>query len=120
MFGGEVRMERDVEQPGESAHVHRRQAGDRRRIEHAVADDAKPAGPLGDEHVAVRQPRHAPRMRQLAASTIDDADLVLFGGVEDDRAGRQRHGGDADRQPAAAAALLGGSRTTSTGKHEQQ
>ena len=41
-------------------------AGDRLGIERAVADDAKAAGPLGDEHVAVGQEREAPRIHQPA------------------------------------------------------
>ena len=72
-----------------------------------LADQAKPAGALGDEHVAVRQPRHAPRVRQLARDDRD-ANLVLFGRVEDDGPGGQRHLGDADGEPAAPPALLRG------------
>ena len=41
---------------------------DRLRLERALADDAQPAGPLGDEHVAVRQEGEAPRVRQPLAT----------------------------------------------------
>ena len=39
-------------------------------------------------------------------ATIDDADLVLFGRVEDHGPGGQRHLGDANGEPAAPSALL--------------
>jgi hypothetical protein len=37
----------------------------------------------------------------------DDADFVLFGGVDDDRTCGQRHFGDADGHAAATTSLLG-------------
>ena len=54
---GKLRMERDVHvavngagQAGLAGPVGRRAAGDRLRIEHAVADDPQLAGALGDQH----------------------------------------------------------------------
>ena len=46
-------MQRDVHQTGiHRPRAHLRQAGDRLRIEHALADDAQASCPLGDEDVA--------------------------------------------------------------------
>jgi hypothetical protein len=84
----------------------------------ALAKEAEPAGPLGDEQVAVRQPRHAPRMRQRLRDD-DDADLVLFGGVEDDRTGGQRHFRDAHREASASSALLRRDRGHEARQHEK-
>jgi len=48
-------MERDVHQSRHrAAREHLRRAGHRRRIEHAVAEDAKTSGALGDQDAAVR------------------------------------------------------------------
>ena len=80
---GEPRMEREVHQAGEPGRLHLRQAGDRRRIEHAVADDAQASGALGDEDAAVGQKRHAPRL--VEALGDDEPNLVLDGRVHHDR-----------------------------------
>ena len=91
----ELRMKHDVHQavhrarqPGLAGAVVRRHAGDRLRIELAVADDAQLPHPLGDEHGAVGQPRHAVRIRQTLGDD-DDADPLPFAGVVDKRARRR-------------------------------
>ena len=62
---GVARMDRDVHHPGApGAHVRLGHAGDRLRIEHAVADDPQPPPELGDQDVAVRQERERPGVRE--------------------------------------------------------
>ena len=60
----ELRVDGDFEQPALPDREHLGRPGHRRRVERAAADDAQLPGLLGDEHVAVRQEREAPRRRQ--------------------------------------------------------
>ena len=95
---GEPRMQRDVHEAAVAVGPHTRHAGNRRRIEYAVADDAEPAGPFGDQHAAVREKRDAPWMRQPSGHDAD-ADLVLFGRIEHERSRTERRHGQADDGP---------------------
>ena len=92
---GEPRMERDVHEAAVAVRPHAGHAGDRRRIEDAVADDADPAGPFGDQHAPVRQEGDGPRVRETPGDDAH-ADLVLFGGIEHKRPRAQRRDGHAD------------------------
>ena len=65
-------IERHVEQAALAAREHRGQSGHRRRQLAVGAEHAQPAGPLGDQHLAARQERHAPRILQA----FDDGDDV--------------------------------------------
>ena len=76
---GEGGIQRDVQQPALAAGVDRRHARDRLGLEHAVPDDAQAAGALGDQDVAVRQERHAPRMLEPAHHG-DQLERRLLGG----------------------------------------
>ena len=78
---GEPRMEGDIHQTAVAVGPDRRHARNRLRVEHAVANDTEPAGPLGDQHAAVGKERDGPRMRESPGHDAD-ADLVLLGGVE--------------------------------------
>ena len=91
-----------------STAPHRRHAGDRLRIEHAVADDPQAALALGDEHVAVGQERQAPGMGQTGRDDAD-ADLVErgFERLRQRRQGWRRPGGS---RAAAAASQRPGRR----------
>src|SRR6185312_7631349 len=61
----EIGIESDVEQTiRDPFGVHRRHAGDRSGIEHAVANDAQAPGALGDQNRSVGQEGRAPRMDQ--------------------------------------------------------
>src|SRR5262245_47651099 len=71
-------MERDVHQSAVAYGPHARDTGNRRRVEHAVADHANAPGPFRDQHGAVGQKHHTPRMRQ-AFGDNGDANLLLFG-----------------------------------------
>jgi hypothetical protein len=66
----EVGVNGHIEQTALPACVHFRHTRDRLRIENAVANDAQPPGPLGNQDVAIRQKRHPPRVLQ----TFDDID----------------------------------------------
>ena len=78
----EVGMHGHVHQPAVAVGPHLRHAGDRVRVERAVAHDAKAAVALGDEHPAAGQERDGPGMRQ-SSDDRGDVDRVLFGGVDD-------------------------------------
>ena len=60
----ELRMDGDFEQPALPDREHLGRPGHRLRVERAAADDPQLSRLLGDEHVAVRQEREAPRRRQ--------------------------------------------------------
>ena len=47
-----------------------RHAGNGRRVEHAVADDAEAALPLGDQQAPVGEKDEAPRVRQPLVTTV--------------------------------------------------
>jgi hypothetical protein len=55
-------MQSDVEQPAGSAGLNLRHACNGRRIEITIAENPQLPGPLRDQHVPIRKPRHAPRM----------------------------------------------------------
>ncbi len=93
---GELRMERDVHQASQAGGLHLRQAGDGRRIEHAVADDPQPTGALRDQDAAVGQKRHAPGLVETFGH--DETNLVLDRRVHHDRSVRQRRRGPVDRR----------------------
>jgi hypothetical protein len=59
-------MQGDVEESDEEVRPHLWDSSDRLRIEHTVADDPKPTGALGDEHVAIGKKGDAPRMRKTS------------------------------------------------------
>ena len=61
--------------------MHRRYAGYRFRVEHAVSDDSQAARSFGDERTPIRQKRQTPRMGQ---ATCDDhqTHLWVLGRVE--------------------------------------
>jgi hypothetical protein len=83
---GELRMENDLQQSGQNRAVDSRNAGDRLRVQNAPTDDPQAARiPLGDQNVAVREKREAPRMRQ--AFHDRHADLRL-GGLDEERSVR--------------------------------
>ena len=89
LIGGERRVDGDVEQAALAARVHRRQTG--HRLGHLLAvgaHDAQPAGPLGDEHLAVGQEREAPRVDQPFGDGLDverDVELLLGARASDRR-----------------------------------
>ena len=86
---GEARVEHDVHQPRQPLRLHHRHAADRRRVEHAVLQQAQPARPLGDEHAAVGKPGEAPRVGE-AAGDDRHLDLVLLRRVEHPRTVAER------------------------------
>ena len=106
----ELRVQRDLHQPAETAGDDLRHAGDRCGIEHAVAQPAQLTRALRDQHVAcpersrgaARQPHHAPRRRHPARHH-DDADVLALGGRKIERLVRQRHGGNPARRDRRAA-----------------
>ena len=63
----------------------------------------RPAAAFGDEHLPVGEERQAPRVVQ-APRHDDDADFVLFSGIEDKRSRAERRPADPDGR---ASALLG-------------
>jgi len=108
-------MEHDIHQPAESKRLRFRHAGDRLRVEHAVADDPELAGAqLGDEHAAIREKREAPGLGEVPGDH-HDADLVLLGGVEHERAVAERRSHDADRSGRLAAAATPRAPTLTSG-----
>ena len=86
---GEVRVERDVEQPADPRRVDRRQAGYGDRVELALADRPQAAVAFRDQDLAAGQERHAPRPRDAR----DDfrVDFARFG-LEIPRTGAERFG----------------------------
>ena len=75
----ECRMQHDIHQPCLGAAVdHLRHSGNRVRIDHAVADDAKRAGTLGDQNRAVGQERETVWMRE-ALRDDRHTDLLRLG-----------------------------------------
>ena len=68
-------MQRDVEEARQALRAHLGHAGDRLRIEHAVADDAQLPAALRHEHLAARQPDETPRTLE-AARVHDDANVL--------------------------------------------
>ena len=92
----EVRVHGDFLHAALALRAHGGHSGHRRRQQLAAADDAQRAGviagaALRDEHVAVRQPSHAPRIAQAFG---DRHDLEGLAG----RAGRLRQRGSGNRQ----------------------
>ena len=86
----ESRVKRDVHQAGHRAERHHgRRAGDRRRVELAVAHDPKAALALGNQDGAVREKRDAPRMGQ-ALGHDDGTKAALLVAVEQERAVAER------------------------------
>ena len=76
----EPRIDRDVEQAALAARVDRRKPGDGLGQLPVGGDDAQAARPLGHEHLAVRQERHAPRILERAGDRDDverDVRLLL-------------------------------------------
>src|SRR5436190_15428680 len=67
-------MKRDVEQSAGSASLYLWNCGNRLGIEHTIADDSQLPRTFRNQHVAVGQPRHAPRMRKALRN---DGDLDL-------------------------------------------
>ena len=92
---GETWMERDIHQAAVAVRSHARHAGDRRRVEHAVADQADPAGPFGDQHAPIREEGDTPRVRETPGDDAH-ADFVLFGRVDHKRPWTQWRHGHAD------------------------
>ena len=81
MVRRELRMEREIHVAVDRArltrHAELRATGPPAigfGIEHAVANQAEPAFPLGHEHVAVGEKSHAPRKRERLS---DDDDRIL-------------------------------------------
>ena len=62
--GREVRVDRHLHHPALAHRHHVGNAGNGIGKQRAVADDAKPTGALGDQHVAPGQERHRPRVHQ--------------------------------------------------------
>ena len=91
LVAGELRMQHDVHQPGAPLWPDRRRSTYGLRVQHAVANDAKPPFPLSDQKASVGQKRQAPRIHQ-AASNRHHADPHDLGGVVLDRLGRDRLG----------------------------
>jgi hypothetical protein len=56
----EARVQREVHQTGQTLRPHLRHAGDRSRIEHAIAHDAQASRALRNQDAAVGEKRHAP------------------------------------------------------------
>jgi hypothetical protein len=81
-------MQRDIHQAAVSLRPDIGQARDRLRIQHSVADDAKPAGAFGDEYAAIRKKREAPGMLQ-SFGYDEEPNLVLLGSVEHERSSAQ-------------------------------
>src|SRR5262245_46426936 len=74
-------MESNVHQTLERLSLHFGHTGNRLWIQHAVTENPQTAGTLRDQDGAIRQERHTPRVREVLRQN-DDADLVLFAGVE--------------------------------------
>ena len=89
-------MESDVHQATVTVGSDLRHARDGVRIEHAIADDSKAAGSLGNEHATVGKEGNGPGLRE-ASGHHTDADLVLLGRIEDPRSRSQWWHWDADR-----------------------
>jgi hypothetical protein len=86
---GEARMQRHVEHAGRAAEPHRRQSGERRRIEHAIADGTHLAARThAHQEVAVRQRQQTPR--PLDAVRHDTHADLLPEPLVDARLGAQR------------------------------
>ncbi len=83
----EARMQREIHEPRETGGLHLGHACDRRRIEHAVANDTQSAWTLRHEHRAVGKKRHAPGLVEPFGDR--QSNLTLDGGVEDDGAVRE-------------------------------
>ena len=96
-------MERDIHETAVAVGSHARHAGDGRRIEHSVADDAQPARPFGDQHATVREERETPRVREALGDDAD-ADLLLLGGIEFERPRAQGRHGQSDGRPLLSVA----------------
>jgi hypothetical protein len=80
----------------------RRQSGHRRRLEArrgaaSASHETQRLAAFGHERIAAGQQRHAVGMRQPAGGD-DHAQMVLLGGVELVRSGRQRDGRHANRR----------------------
>ena len=98
-------MRDHVEQPALTLGEHLGDTLDRRGQQPAVPHDAKPPGTLRDEHVAVRQERHGPRIDQAVGDRHDaevvvrravDAAAVLGGGGRGER--KRQTSGDSGHQ----------------------
>ncbi len=93
---GEARMQGQVEHAGGAAQAHGRQAGQRRRVEHAATDGPHLAGgPHAHQEVAVRQRQQAPR--PLDAVGHHTHPHLLPEQLVDPRLGGQRKPGTARR-----------------------
>src|SRR4029450_1503980 len=79
----ELRRRQDLEQSALTGRPDLRNAADRLRIEHALANDPQPSRSLSDEHVSVWQEREAPGILEPAHDRHDPelrADGLDFAG----------------------------------------
>jgi hypothetical protein len=88
-------MDGDVHETAVPVRPDGRNAGNGPRIEHAVANDAEPTRPLGDQHASIGQERDGPWMRESPGDDADP-DLVLLGSVEHPWSRAQRRHGYAE------------------------
>jgi hypothetical protein len=94
-------VERDVHETAVAVGPHAGDTGNRRRIEHSVADDAQPARPFGHQHAAIREEHETPRVREALGDDAD-ANLLLLGGIEFKRPHAQRGHGQSDVRPLSS------------------
>lgn len=97
--GRKLRMKGDVHQARQSCITYFGNTRNRLCIQNAVTaftNDAQIARTLRDQNAAVRQKRHAPRMRQSLRDN-NRPQLVLFGSIEDERSRSKRRHRRADR-----------------------
>jgi hypothetical protein len=73
---GEARVQRNVEKTRQRPSEYARRSSDRSRIELSAANDTQATLALRDQDVAIREERHAPRMRQ-ASRHRDDTNRKL-------------------------------------------
>src|SRR5208282_2171535 len=86
---GKLGVQRDIHQTAVASGSRMRHAIERLRIEHAIANYTNPAGPLGDQQIAVGKECQSPRVNESFGHD-SDSNLVLLGRIEDERSGAQR------------------------------
>jgi hypothetical protein len=86
-------MQGDVHEPAILADPYGRQTRNRRLHLAVTTDDAQTAGPLADQHVAIRKEFDAPRGVQIVGDRVHAEGLLLAGDSIRKRAGPRRRAG---------------------------